>query len=74
MPKAIELLPCPFCGGEAEIIEYGNALTGWDKTETKCRCCNTVQTHKWLRYKFDYDFIMQKTVEAWNKRVIDVMA
>lgn len=66
--KADKLLPCPFCGGEAEIKECGNVVIGWKETEIRCKRCNTAQVHKWLRYKFDYDFIIKKTIEAWNRR------
>lgn len=64
-----ELKPCPFCGGEAEYIERGNEHTGLKETMVHCKSCNTKQTHKWSRYKFDFEFVRLRTFEAWNRRV-----
>ena len=50
----IKLKPCPFCGGEAEIISV-NALTHC----VHCKECNLLRA-----------FISQKdAAEAWNRRV-----
>lgn len=64
----IKLLPCPFCGGEAEYTEKGNEYMGISETMIKCKKCHTKQVHKWLKYKFNFDFIREKTFEAWNNR------
>lgn len=67
----IELKPCPFCGGEAELIESGNDYIGYNKTEIKCRSCSAKQTHRWIKFKYDYEFVHTKTIEAWNKRAYE---
>ena len=61
-----ELLPCPFCGGNAELISRGNELTKSRSTEVRCSQCffgKTVaairQTLAWTR---------EKAVAAWNRR------
>ena len=64
-----ELKPCPFCGGEAEYIERGNGHTGLTETIVRCKSCNTKQVHKWMRYRFDMEFVRARTKEAWNKRM-----
>lgn len=63
------LVPCPFCGGEAEYIERGNEHVGLKETVIRCKKCGTKQAHKWLRYKFDFDFVRKDTRLAWNTRV-----
>lgn len=63
----IELKPCPFCGGEAELIysndnhhkpyiacKFGSMLT------PKCSAYNT--------YQWNYKTVAE-AVEAWNRRV-----
>lgn len=64
-----KLKPCPFCGGEAEYIEKGNKHVGLKETLVRCKSCNTKQVHKWVIYKFDFEFVRISTVEAWNMRV-----
>lgn len=63
-----ELKPCPFCGGEAVYIERGNEHIGLKETSVCCKSCNTKQIHKWIRYKFDFEFVRTKTIQAWNRR------
>lgn len=53
-----ELKPCPFCGGEAELVELG--IKVWSPRCTQCECrLNQV-------YRSE-----QKAIEAWNRRVTD---
>lgn len=66
-----ELKRCPFCGGEAEYQQYGNEHVGVTKSSVICRSCAAQQVHKWKKYKYDLEFISQKTVDGWNKRVRD---
>lgn len=48
-----ELKPCPFCGGEATVIECASY----------CVRCNTCETEsKWFPYG-------KEAIEAWNRRV-----
>ena len=65
----MELKPCPFCGGKAQYIERGNQHVGISQTEIKCRRCNTKQTHKWIRLKYDFDYVRKTTVDGWNRRI-----
>lgn len=68
----IELKPCPFCGGEAEIIPTGNSTTGWRKTEIRCKTCGMGRIFRWVYpKKFDREFIWGKTAEIWNRRAKD---
>lgn len=62
------LLPCPFCGGEAEYIERGNKQIGLKETIVRCKKCGTGQKHKWFRYKFDFFYVRNNTVLEWNTR------
>jgi Lar family restriction alleviation protein len=64
----MKLKPCPFCGEEAELTEYGNLFVGISKTVVRCKNCNTKQEHRWLKLKFDISKIEELTIEAWNKR------
>jgi hypothetical protein len=56
-----DLLPCPFCGGEAEIKQ-----TGKMKLTLKCKSCVIGITQKTL--KFDLEWLEGKMIEGWNKR------
>ena len=69
--RTTELLPCPFCGGEAEVIEadYGMFPTGY---AVYCRtCCTKIgvtgrlgESYEWTPI---YD-IESEAVGAWNAR------
>lgn len=62
MSQKIELLRCPFCGSEAELLivpgyfKQGLTSSGW---VIKCQngCCNQ------MPFQSDHD-----AVEAWNRR------
>lgn len=54
-----ELKPCPFCGGEAEVIEQNNGFRIWH--QAFCANCRVSQCVR------DYRTIEQAIV-AWNKR------
>ena len=62
------LIPCPFCGGEAEYIERGNEQIGLKETIVRCKKCGTGQKHKWFRYKFDFFYVRNNTLLEWNNR------
>lgn len=66
--KEKKLKPCPFCGGEAEYKERGNEYIGIKETSIMCTECATRQIHKWLKYKFDFEFVRTKTIDEWNRR------
>lgn len=50
------LLPCPFCGGKADINRCGNRWQAW------CRHCATIQMGEF------YD-TETEAIAAWNRRV-----
>lgn len=61
MNKENELLPCPFCGGAAEMIEIPHVPRGTDYTP-RCKntsCCGRL-TKKWA-YR-------ETAVMMWNRR------
>ena len=62
-----ELKPCPFCGGKAELVNYG--LTGKLKV-VQCSDCGArtrIQANV-----FDPDIKRgESIIEAWNRRVSD---
>lgn len=66
-----ELKPCPFCGGEAKIINYTNKEVSPHKNKTYVECskCNSgtgVFTQKGVSIEY-----IQEAIEAWNRRVDD---
>lgn len=63
MTKA-ELKPCPFCGGEAEIISYYFKGTA-NRMHFFCQCksCGT-RMQNWNGYR-----TRANAIEAWNRRV-----
>lgn len=54
-----ELRPCPFCGGEAEIIEVKDNPPETIAIQCKSGCGVSVR-HKWMEENV--------LVEAWNNR------
>lgn len=60
-----KLLPCPFCGGEAEIIinKSSQGQTSMIKC-SKCSCRKSLLKHP--TYEGD---IESDAIESWNKRV-----
>lgn len=57
-----EMLPCPFCGGEAEIFQwYIKGTANRMHYNVRCRDCGCVRKHK--EYK-----TRRKAIMAWNRR------
>ena len=55
----IELKPCPFCGGEANLVQGSSGkLLPW----VRCRDCGAETS--------DYDSV-EEAAEAWNRRADD---
>ena len=52
-----KLKPCPFCGGEAEIVE--DRLYGEDYYAGRCRSCAATSI---------FEFTKEEAVNKWNRR------
>lgn len=64
-----ELKPCPFCGGEAELLPYcgdGNRCMGMTYAHVRCKKCHAMTETK--QRVFDYDHEKSDAIEAWNSR------
>lgn len=61
-----ELLPCPFCGTEPEMIHIGNEYTKSRKIEIKCPGCRAKLINAAIHHGFDW--LEEVTAKAWNKR------
>lgn len=61
-----ELLPCPFCGGEAKKTFIGNDFTKKRSVEIKCTKCFTKQVTGAIRN--NHDWCDKKGTEQWNQR------
>ena len=66
--KADELLPCPMCGSEAELIFVGNPYTKKISTTAKCtnKMCRVQRTDATL--KGDAEWVAKVTIKRWNER------
>lgn len=53
-----ELLPCPFCGGEAELVDFD-----LDSCFVECRKCRASQPVLWPK-----STSRQDAIAAWNRR------
>ena len=61
MDNQIELLPCPFCGGEAILT---SRETNYFATRFFVICDNCHASSKWCQNK-------EEAAEAWNRRADD---
>ena len=66
----MELKPCPFCGGEAEVVPhkfFSEALKAWkvDCYGIECKNCHTSGYQFWGTE--------EQAVKAWNRRYGDGM-
>lgn len=56
-----DLLPCPFCGAQAELKQTGKL-----KIRVRCTKCLIGIQQKVLR--FSIEWLEDKMIEAWNTR------
>jgi len=56
-----KLLPCPFCGGPAELKQ-----TGKNKLTLRCRCCTVKMVQKTMHQTLQW--LEGKMIESWNTR------
>lgn len=65
----IELLPCPFCGRNPEILHKGNDHS--KKREITIRCtnvhCRIQRTN--ASFGFGFDWLEAVAAKGWNKRI-----
>lgn len=66
-----QLKPCPFCGGEAEYIKVGNTHMGVKEATIKCKLCKMQYRQKFSKKRFDFEWIDDVMIGAWNRRVAD---
>ena len=62
-----ELLPCPFCGGEANINFIGNDHSKKRKVEVKCSSCRVELINASIRN--NSEVCAKWTIDGWNKRI-----
>lgn len=60
-----ELLPCPFCGGKAEVEQIPSAT--WDKFVAHCKSSKCIAFYIGYCDEGIYD-TRTKAIEAWNTR------
>ena len=64
--KKTELLPCPFCGGEAKIKYIGNDYTKKRSIEIECNCCHIKKRISALYQGLEW--LEDKIIDFWNRR------
>ena len=57
-----ELLPCPFCGGEAELINHDLHFSDSVMRQRSIACLNCNTSSCWSGQNI-------KVIRAWNRRV-----
>ena len=63
----IDLLPCPFCGGQPDVKHIGNDHSKKRFIEVKCPDCRIQRRDGAIRYGFDW--LENIVAEHWNQRV-----
>ena len=68
-----ELKPCPFCGGEAEYVNFSyhnpETMTGVPSCYVKCTKCG-VRTGKFVSADTTFSY-KDTATRCWNERVVD---
>lgn len=64
----MELKPCPFCGGTAELKDYTDKIYGFDDYEIRCQCGCTVRSQSTREHYFDGNrYCTPRTEEAKSR-------
>jgi hypothetical protein len=63
-----ELLPCPFCGGEAELYRVGNDHTKSQSAVISCKKPGCFGEQEVGVIRQSYEWAVQKVTEKWNTR------
>lgn len=58
----VELKPCPFCGGKAEILWDAEAEAWGERGFYKVRCSDCITVH------YNFFFTIEDAAETWNRR------
>ena len=71
-----KLKPCPFCGGEAILKNYGRGTGGYmisckNWTRKRCGVLMTAYAQKAHDAKGIHKEIKQEVIQAWNRRTKD---
>ena len=61
-----ELLLCPFCGGEPEMLHKGNKFSAKRSVTIKCKKCRVQRTDAAMR--FGMEWLEGVAIDHWNKR------
>jgi len=64
--KEIEMLDCPFCGGEPKVKHIGNDRTKRRAIEVSCEGCRCKRTDAAIYHGFDW--IEEIAAKNWNQR------
>lgn len=62
----VDLLPCPFCGGDPMVIHKGNNYSRSQSIIIKCQGCRIVRTDSVMTHPIEW--ILPKAVASWNRR------
>jgi Lar family restriction alleviation protein len=65
-----ELKPCPFCGGEAELVKAFplDGQTHYEVAKVRCSMCKCQTDDYILNGYYGSTDTVQDAFEAWNKR------
>ena len=63
-----EMLPCPCCGGEPELIFRGNDYSATKTATIKCKGCRLQRTDASMTIDATEQCI-ESALEQWNKRI-----
>lgn len=71
MTQPDELLPCPFCGGSADVYEHtGRIMSGHYTARGECDSCEEVKGA--LGYGITKDEAYTNAAKLWNTRTPDL--
>lgn len=68
--EEIDLLPCPFCGGRAELLHIGNEYPQRKTKSIKIKCkgaCRTEQINSCTQ-RYDFNWLEDVSIKYWNTR------
>ena len=63
---ADELLPCPFCGADPELIFIGNGYTKIRKAQIKCPKCRIQRIDATIKHSSEW--VAKAAINHWNER------